>query len=128
MIFLSGRLTRRVRSACGACAVVTSMPPSNSARSVAVSSRPAWPELRPARVGIEFLKGSGLKSLVPYDQSVRLPEEDLYPIAAAVEEQEQMPRERVLPQKLATMPRRPSKLFRISVACVQRKTRTAAGS
>src|SRR5271166_4552763 len=50
--------------------------------------------------GIEFLKGAGLESLVPDDQAVWLPEEDLDAIAAAVEEQEEMSGERILPEML----------------------------
>ena len=51
--------------------------------------------------GIEFLKGAGLESLVPDDQTVSLPEEDLDAIAAAIEKQEQVTRERILAEILA---------------------------
>jgi hypothetical protein len=36
------------------------------------------------------LKGAGLEPLVPDDQAVMIPEEDLDPISAAVEEEEEM--------------------------------------
>ncbi|MEO8924136.1 MAG: hypothetical protein ABI330_15140 [Caldimonas sp.] len=49
--------------------------------------------------GIEFLKSAGLEPLVPDDQTVSLPEEDLDAIAAAIEKQEQVAREGILAEK-----------------------------
>jgi len=48
-----------------------------------------------AGCGIEFLKRAGLEPLVPNDQTVSLPEEDLDAIAAAIEKQEKVTRERI---------------------------------
>ena len=46
--------------------------------------------------GIQLLKGAGLEPLVPDDQAVMIPEEDLEPIAAAVEKEEEMAGQGVL--------------------------------
>src|SRR5438045_2836134 len=46
--------------------------------------------------GIKLLKGAGLEPLVPDDQAVMIPEEDLDPIAAAVEKEEEMAGQGVL--------------------------------
>src|ERR1700727_902160 len=49
--------------------------------------------------GIELLKGAGLEPLVPDDQTISLPEEDLDAIAAAIEKQKQVAREGILAEK-----------------------------
>jgi hypothetical protein len=41
--------------------------------------------------GIKLLKGAGLEPLVPDDQAVMIPEEDLDPIAAAIAKDEGVP-------------------------------------
>src|SRR5947209_8605053 len=46
--------------------------------------------------GIKMLKGAGLEPLVPDGQAVVIPEEDLDPISAAVEEEEEMAGQGVL--------------------------------
>ena len=70
------------------------------ASSVAVSSMPACPELLSARdCGIELLEGSRLEPLIPNDQAVGFPEEDLDPIPSAIEKQEEVTGERILAQE-----------------------------
>jgi hypothetical protein len=61
--------------------------------------------------GIEFLKSAGLESLVPDDQTVSLPEEDLDAIATTIEKKEQVTRERVLAKILAGHPHEPIEAF-----------------
>ena len=96
----STRLPRR--SVCGGSAVVTSMPPRSKARSVAAlefeAGLPRF--VIDAGRGIEFMKGAGLESLVPDHQAVSFPEEDLDAVAAAIEKEEQVARERILAEKL----------------------------
>ena len=57
------------------------------------------------------MEGAGLESLVPNDQAVGLPEEDLDAIAAAVEEQEEMSGERILTKKLVHHSQKPVEAF-----------------
>jgi hypothetical protein len=46
-----------------------------------------------------LLKGPGLKSLIPDDESITVPPEELDAIATPVKKEEEMTRERVLPQE-----------------------------
>ena len=50
---------------------------------------------------MELLKGPGLESLVPDDPTVTLPKQDLDAIAAAIEEEEEMPGEGILSEVFA---------------------------
>jgi hypothetical protein len=57
-------------------------------------------ELRGASRGLRILEGADLKSLVPYDQPVTVKIEDLDPIPASVEEEEEMAGQEVLAEAL----------------------------
>ena len=52
-----------------------------------------------ARGGIELLKGPGLESLVPDDEPIAIPQEDLDAIATSIEEEEEVTREGILPKE-----------------------------
>jgi hypothetical protein len=80
------------------------------------------------RLGIELLEGADFQPLVSDDHPSLFPCEDLDPIAPAIEEEEEMFGQEVLPKAFLDQPESASKLFRMSVGSVQRNTRTAAGS
>jgi hypothetical protein len=55
-------------------------------------------------LGIELLEGPGLQPLVPDDQPITVKMEDLDPISATVEEEEEMAGQEVLERKRCQEP------------------------
>ena len=81
-----GSLLTPLSSASASCAAeAKGTPPINMASCVASIVTCAWPSLR-----ARHLEGSLLQPLVPQRQAARLPPQRLEPIAAAIDEQEQV--------------------------------------
>jgi hypothetical protein len=81
-----------------------------------------------AFVGAGHLEGPGLESLVPDGQTVAIEVENLDPISAAVDEEEEMAGQGILADALPDQPGEAVEPLRMSVGRVQRKIRTAEGS